>query len=595
MAEHSETITQILIELSNLTGQLGSVPGDSEESFIKLGNDLQSIYSEAEKIGTHSVDAAELVSGGNGTGVLSDIGMLSRLSLEKLDTCAKNAMTALQDLEACSGYLKSLEDKNPTIIRVAKTLNMVALNISVESSRNHSSDEKFKIFVNEIKLLARRVNDLARKIKDGSEEARTNQKKEFDLILNRRDQLGIITEDVKIRVSGNMSQIDALLGMSLNILSNSESHSRKISALVGDVVASIQFHDIARQQIEHIVHALRDLSNLNDASHSSENHAGKDHDYEKTYSIINIQISQLSQVIEEINDAHEKIMNAFENIGSEIDALVKGLDDMEKHEGLKNSGQEGFNSLISELGKLNDIAMQGKDLVGDIFDKIHESSSSASNISSLLSQMEDLGMDLHIKAINALIMSKKLGSNGETISILAKDVRDISKGSNDFVSDIVKILKSIDGLGHELDCFGSSNGDAQEKDNLQSLTEGIRNISNIHDEFLKILIDCLERAAFLKKELIRIKSDLEFIRKMSSALEENLHLIKRISERVAALSGKKELRVLEADKEVKRYTMHIEREIYHKMTGKSSIQKSGVSGGGIGDGRSDLGNNVQLF
>lgn len=594
MAEHSETITQILIELSNLTGQLGSVPGDSEESFIKLGNDLQSIYSEAEKIGTLSVNAAELVSGGNGTGVLSDIGMLSKLSIEKLDTCAKKAMTALQDLEACSGYLKNLEDKNPIIIRVAKTLSMVALNISIESSRNYSSDEKFKIFVNEIKLLARRVNDLARKIKDGSEEARTNQKKDFDLILNRKNQLGTIAENVKTRVSENMLQIDTLLEMSLNILGHSESHSRKISELVGDVVVSIQFHDIARQQIEHIVHAIMDLS-LHDASQTQENQEGEEPDHEKIYSIINIQISQLSEVIKEVNSAHEKIMNAFENIGSEIDALVHGLDDIERNEGLNSCGHGGFTSLILELGILNDIAMQGKDLIGDIFNKIHESSSSASNISNLLSQMEDLGMDLHIKAINALIMSKKLGSNGETISILAKDVRDISKGSNDFVSDIVKILKSIDGLGHELDCFGSSNGDAQEKDNLQSLTEGISNISNIHDGFLKILTDSLGRAAFLKNELIRIKADLVFISEMSSALEEKFHLLKRISEKVAASSGKRELRVLEAGKEVKRYTMHIEREIYHKTTGKSSIQKSGIPGGVIGDGRSDLGNNVQLF
>jgi hypothetical protein len=34
---------------------------------------------------------------------------------------------------------------------------------------------------------------------------------------------------------------------------SAEVHSQKISSLVGDVVVAIQFHDIARQQIEHIV------------------------------------------------------------------------------------------------------------------------------------------------------------------------------------------------------------------------------------------------------------------------------------------------------------------------------------------------------
>jgi hypothetical protein len=597
MSNYSEIMQWTSIKLSDLLKPLESISVDTEPEFIKLGNNLRSIFSRAEDVASLTADAAGLINGRSDASALSDIGEISRLSLKKLDSCTDEVSKALSHLSSCFEYLKKLNDRYPIIIRVAKTLNMVALNISMESSRNETSDDTFNIFVNEIKSLAYKVSDIARKIKEDSQQAGKNQKKDFDSILSRRNQLSIIAGKARETVSANMSRIETLLERSLQILHQSEIRSRKISGLVGDVVASIQFHDITRQQIEHIMHAFVDISNIDDEISDSENPSRESDRFEKAYSIINLQISQLAQVVVEVGEADKKITRAFEKIGQEIDALVEGLGSLEKDSNCGEEGQGGFNFLLSGLEKLNNVTTQGEALMNEIFQKIHSSSASASSISGYLGLMEDIGMELHIKAINALIMSRKLGQTGITISILAKDVRNISKGSNDFVSEVIDILQSIEGLGRELTGAGSDNVERLECRNIKamSLAEGIIKISNIHAGFLEISSGCQDRAASLKNELSKVNSDLQFIKSMESSLEERLISIRKIAERLSPLSKNRIARALDPEKEGKRYTMQVEREIHKRVAGIASAQRASTPKNLPGQGKNEFGENVKLF
>ena len=217
--------------------------------------------------------------------------------------------------------------------------------------------------------------------------------------------------------------------------------------MVGEVVVAIQFHDISRQQIEHIVQTLDEIRTFFSKGKSGEYiyDETQGDSLAKAYAVLSLQVEQMNQVIKEINSAHKKIKKSFNDIGNEVDVLVDEMMGLSKNTDNSYYEETPFEQLISGLNQLDHILTQGKDMAGMIDHNLRRSAEIAENLASHLTQMEDISMDLHIKAINALIMSKRLGTEGKTLSVLAEDVTEVSTDSNEFVFDVVDILKAIRG------------------------------------------------------------------------------------------------------------------------------------------------------
>ena len=596
MENNTESINENPHMLSALREPLESIANESEAKFISLGNDLQSMYSETEGIALLSLEIANLIRGKSNGNALSEIGEYSNRSMQGLDLCRAQISEILPDVQSCLSYSKRLHDMCPIIMRIAKNLNMAAMNISIESSRHDKSDDTFNIFVKDIKGLAQKINNIACSMKNDSEILSANQRDDFNLLLERRDKMSRIADEARDMVSSNIEQIENLLGKAIQVLLSSESHSRRLSDLVGNVVVSIQFHDITRQQIDHVIHALHDMEDvLKCENNDLDNPEEGDASFAKARSILSIQISQVEEIISEISEAHDKINHSFEEIIKEIDTLVGDTLSFQKGSmtGGLNKGQ--FNILISGLEKLDMVMIQGKELGQDIEEIIKESSSSASTISNYLGLMEDISMDLHIKAINALIMSRQLGGNGVTLGVLAQDVREISKGSNELVVEIMNILRSIDGLAKRLGCVSSGNGHQEKGEKHEGTTFriGVENIDLIYDEFLEKTGGFIRRSGDLKERLSYIKSHLDFFDVMKGNLNRTLNEMENSIKKYDRISWRKGLWIPEADKIKERYTMRIERKVHQKAVDNAAVDLSKI----IEDewDNNEFGNNVKFF
>jgi len=236
--------------------------------------------------------------------------------------------------------------------------------------------------------------------------------------------------------------------------------------------------------------------------------------------------------------------------------------------------------------------INGKGVARHIDEAMKETSSSASNLSEYLSSMQDISTDLHIKSINALVMSKKLGSNGVTLSVLAQYVTEVSKGSDDFVNEVIDILKSIQASANDLNVISSRINDGSDYGGRKDATlgDGIGAISRIYDRFLNNAESSRQGSIFLKKKISKVESDLSFLDEMRENLEDCL---KKMNEMVIELKPfssygqktKADLAGLQS-----RYTMEIERGIHQRSIGKEKgiIEERQA-------GESEMGDNVELF
>ena len=567
MNEISRIIQETLIRISELKTPLVMVSTESEPQFVNLGNNLQDIFSGAEGLTDLTRETARMIDGESSDNILSNIGDFSRTSLSKLEACREEVTNVLPKVETCSLNLKRLHSMCPVIRTIAKKLNIVALHISMESSRSRECEEMFTFFVKEIKQLASKVHEISVRIRDDSEKAKTSQVADFSSISDRKEMLSSLADSAHHSVNENINYMEDLIKMALKTMRRAEIHSNKISSLIGDVVVAIQFHDIVRQQIEHVVETLEEIGTFfEDTDCESSSDDNLKNLLTKTYSVLSLQVEQISQVTREIHDAHKKIQRSFHEIGNEVDALVGGMIGLSESTGDIRQTGNPFEQLISGLSQLDKIMSHGKEMAGMIDYNLKQSAETAENLASNLTQMEDISMDLHIKAINALIMSKRLGAEGKTLSVLAEDVTEVSLDSNEFVLDVVEILKAIGSLATNMSCV-SSDDDATDQDNL---SKGINTISVVYDDFLRKSSQSVEQSKLLRKKIFHLESELEFLRKMEETLSRQQKNINEIIENITPYIPEDSIAVSDIEHLSERYTMEIERGIHNKALNKNS-------------------------
>jgi hypothetical protein len=200
-------------------------------------------------------------------------------------------------------------------------------------------------------------------------------------------------------------------------------------------------------------------------------------------------------------------------------------------------------------------------MAGVINRALKESAETAESMSAHLTQMEDISMDLHIKAINALIMSKRLGADGKTLSVLAEDVTEVSLDSNKFVIDVVEILKTIGGLATKLACMS----DHDNSDLANTNNSGIKMLASLYDDFINKTAYSFDLSKGLKNRILSIESDLEYLKEMESSISLYERDITRLMEEIKPHLANDHQTRKEVEYIRERYTMAIERGIHNRV------------------------------
>ena len=606
MVEISGIIQETLTKITELKAPLSNVSIESEPQFENLGINLQDIFSGAEGLTNLTRETAMLIDGESNDNILGNIGDFSRISLSKLNTCREDVSNVLPKVETCSMNLKRLYDMCPVIKTIAKKLNIVALHISMESSRSRECEEMFNFFVQEIKQLAGKVHEISIRIRDDSEKAKKNQVADFSSLADRRKILSSLADSAHRSVEENIHFMEDLIKMAFKTMRRAEIHSKKISSQVGEVVVAIQFHDIARQQIEHVVEALEEIRTFfkKESRDLQNSNSDQSKSFLKAYSVLALQFEQIDQVIKEIHDAHKKIQRSFHEIGNEVDVLVSGMMGLSENTDSTRDKENPFEQLISGLAQLEKIMAQGKEMAGMIDYNLRQSAGTAENLASHLTEMEDISMDLHIKAINALIMSKRLGAEGKTLSVLAEDVTEVSLDSNEFVLDVVEILKAIGSLATNLSCLSTEEDNFINDGNTHhtNLSNSVEMISDVYDDFLRRSRQSVEESQKLRNKIFHLESELDFLERMENILLSQQDNIKQIIKNIIPFLPENEIASHDLEHLNEIYTMEVERGIHNKTLRKEvaplkTVKKNNIKKTEPSEKIEEdyLGDNIDLF
>jgi len=470
----------------------------------------------------------------------------------------------LKDLAGSAEQLLRLSDICGGLGKTGLSLNVVGLNIAVESSRSAASGEMFAVFTDEIRGLSRRISQISESIRDAGARNRRDHLAAHQKIQGSLDSLSRLVAEAESIVGGSLERIRELIDFSRQALERSTEGSREIGRLVGEVVVAIQFHDISRQKVEHVSAAMADAASLLRApAEPLPVIRGRVH------RLLTLQGGQLREMVDEIYAARRRAAEAFRDLTSAVTDLVADADLLDAGEGAEDRLTHHRRGLEKGLRQLRELLKRGREMDREIHRIAEEGAEAASGLSEHIDRVRGISFDLHLKALNAVVKSARLQREGRALEVLAQEVSKLSAQSGGFVDDVVEILESLVSLSLDLDLMDDE--DANEGAD-RDIADGLAEMAERFDQFQADAARAPERSRALQAEIEAAGETLGFLDSLGRELSERIAELAVLVDRFAPWSRaawKGSAETLE--QAAHRYTMESERRLHSRHFEQAAV------------------------
>lgn len=168
---------------------------------------------------------------------------------------------SIEMIENIVDQLSRVEVFASKIKKIGQMTNILALNAAIEAAHSGEAGNGFKVIAKEINALSKDSTDSIKEIADITENLTTNVtmiKQELETV--HKDSLNIQTKTDNL-LGVALRKIDETLRDATEKVKTIAGNAEELNKEIGKVVVSIQFQDITRQRIEHVISPLEILQN----------------------------------------------------------------------------------------------------------------------------------------------------------------------------------------------------------------------------------------------------------------------------------------------------------------------------------------------
>ncbi len=449
--KEAELLPEVSLRLERFLAIHREIPRMSEPDFITLGGFLQQVHRAAEgmtgliqeTIALLGIDHTDPAREG---GVLTDLRRLSAAALAELTGNRREIENNLAIIRTIGKRLKGLAGHGETLRKIGIHLGVVGLNIGVESTRTANGRELFGEIAPEVREVADRIHRVAEEIDHDSRHQLREQDEIGRAITADLQALERLTEQAEETVAEALIHVEAATGEALQSLLAAEEHGSAIAAQLGRLIVEMQLHDSMSQRIGHVVSALETM--LSDLAEPPGPEGGQTPArLVAAHRLIELQAGQLERIIAETREAEEKSRQAFREINQRLNLLERACG--RQPQGPTNAAttdtaaKDPVKPLLIALNHLDELLARG----GAMTERLNAGARQTVEISQRLAQrmrhIENIRFEVHLKALNTIVMSARLGDDGLGMEALAQETKRVSDLAHQFVNEAGTIHSEI--------------------------------------------------------------------------------------------------------------------------------------------------------
>lgn len=438
----TETQTSSLRELLALVHQWNV---SSEAVYLGAGNDLQTLHRRIGTVRDSIRQATEAVSSNEGDKVETLLGEAAS-SAGQLETLAGERSRVLRVL--AEGVTRASEGASAVAL-VFRLLDYVVLVARTHVEGMTQARDVLVPFTEHVHELVGSGQTVARAL-----DARV------------RTVQGHIAESraIDARVGGRAMLGEASLAFQFRSLNRRLSQERDSAATsreaahrsfsvirdaVGGIVMGLQFHDIARQRLEHTITNLERLFLLAETGQLTHDSAPMEGRSRTTAlrRIAELEIAQLSSLTELYDTKMGEVHANLDVLAGEIvesDRILSSL----FSEDVGKTGKSAIAVLEAEATKVRERFERGEDDRRQLDASLHECVEAAGPLISMTDELASLEHTLRLAGFNAAVRAAHVDSGDETIGYIAREIREqatVAKTQADLVREGIEMAVSATG------------------------------------------------------------------------------------------------------------------------------------------------------
>lgn len=590
-------------ELERISGSLTNCIADKEPVFLRIGEQLRDFSSRSRELSGGAASLTQLVSGPEMERAAGDLerslAQLRELGEEE-DGLTQRLRTALRELD---GELRQLRADMEAFRPLTKQLRMLSLYIRIESAGLGSRGGGFVDLAGQVQGLAQstesHIGDIDRR---AGETLQTVRGAASRMGYGRENRV----RDMLQGVEEACGEFTTMRERAREISDSLDERTKAVAADVEDVVSAVQFHDITRQQVEHVTQVLSEV-----AAMLVEETADREEMLGWLKDVCRLQERQLASTHTEFTQAISRIGQSLANIAERIRSLEQSIHSLSHGE--EEEGSTVLERIRDRARALVEPMRQALSFWSEVRDGMAGAGEHVRGMEDFVDRVEAISEEIKLIALNASIHAAHTGENGRSMGVLAEAVRTLSSEAGDLTRQTAERLQRIVGHAENLRAEAERARELSRKEGAQigDLEELVQGLQAKETETASMLSRLGRESADLAAGIEAAEAGPVLEREVGGELDSAKQALQEIERQSSELAGD-----VEADESfrserlreiLQRYTMESERLVHMAFAGmqaqadtatdsrEDAAPGSSSEEAAETEESEDLGDNVELF
>lgn len=373
------------------------------------------------------------------------------------------------------------------------------------------------------------------------------------------------------------------------------------SRRIGEIVASLQFHDITRQQLEHVAMAVSELADkLADARAGKvPGSPGPAEAAVLARDVCDLQIAHIASAGKAFDQAVHGVIENLKGICETVEGISAQA--LETAGTMGRTGATALSGLEAGIARIANDLRESAAAAAGLDGVMGKAAGAIEEIYAFVNDIEEIGQEIEMVALNAGIKAARTGEQGAALGVLADAIQRLSVDARARTTASSQALRDIReaAAGLRPSSVPGAGGDGPGRDEASLAGDLGVLLESLHGTNARVgaLLEELDRSfRGLSGDIEGIVGAISVHETVARGLEEASAVLCGLRDHVRNHSreGTAGGTVSVIENLATRYTMHRERDI-HEAVVRRAAPPPAHPGAGVSLGSGEFGDNVEIY